>query len=63
MHTSSPNKPKKFKKSFSLKKVDGYDVWDQKEILLIDLIEPGTMINIQMGSLWPPTVQPGLGVK
>jgi len=45
MHTSSPNKPKKFKQTFNNRKVMATVFWDQKGVLLVEFMEPGTTIN------------------
>jgi histone-lysine N-methyltransferase SETMAR len=45
MHTSSPNKPKKFKQMFSNRKVRATVFWDRKGVLLVNFMEPGTTIN------------------
>uniref|UniRef100_A0A2S2QK27 Histone-lysine N-methyltransferase SETMAR n=1 Tax=Sipha flava TaxID=143950 RepID=A0A2S2QK27_9HEMI len=45
MHTNSPNKPKKFKQTFSNRKVMATVFWDQKGPLLVEFMQPGTTIN------------------
>ncbi|XP_063215963.1 histone-lysine N-methyltransferase SETMAR-like [Bacillus rossius redtenbacheri] len=45
IHTFSPNKPKKFKRTFSTKKQMATVFWDHQGVLLVDFMEPGTTIN------------------
>lgn len=47
MHTHSPNKPKKFKQSYSDKKLMATVFWDRKGMLLTEFMEPGTTITSQ----------------
>ncbi|KAJ8876576.1 hypothetical protein PR048_021021 [Dryococelus australis] len=45
IHAHSPNKPKKFKQTFSNKKRVATVFWDHQGVLLIDFMEPGITIN------------------
>lgn len=45
MHTHSPNKPKKFKQTFNNRKVMATVFWDEKGVLLVEFMQPGTKIN------------------
>lgn len=46
-HSSSP-KPKKFKQTQSQRKIMATVFWDQKGVLLVDFMEPGTTITSQV---------------
>ncbi|KFM65929.1 Histone-lysine N-methyltransferase SETMAR, partial [Stegodyphus mimosarum] len=42
MHTNSPKRPKKFKRTFNNCKVMATVFWDQKGVLLVEFMQPGT---------------------
>ncbi|XP_035228430.1 histone-lysine N-methyltransferase SETMAR-like [Stegodyphus dumicola] len=45
MHTNSPKRPTKFKRTFNNRKVMATVFWDQKDVLLVEFMQPGTTIN------------------
>lgn len=45
MHTNSPTRPTKFKRTFNNRKVMATVFWDQKGVLLVEFMQPGTTIN------------------
>lgn len=45
MHTNSPNRPKKFKQTFNNRKIMATVFWDQKGVLLVEFMQPGTTIT------------------
>lgn len=45
MHTHSPSKPKKCKRTFSIRKCLATVFWDRKGVLLVELMERGTTIT------------------
>lgn len=45
MHSSSPSKPKKFKRTFSNRKCMATVFWDRKGVLLVEFMERGTTIT------------------
>ena len=48
MHTHSPNKPKKFKRTLLNKKMMATAFWDRKGILLTEFMAPGTTITSEV---------------
>ena len=48
MHTQSPNKPKKWKQTFSKRKMMVTVFWDRKGILLTEFMTPGTTITSEV---------------
>lgn len=48
MHPHSPNKPKKFKQTFSNRKRMATVFWDRRGVLLVDFMPPGHTINSEV---------------
>jgi hypothetical protein len=48
MHTHSPNKPRKFKQTLSVRKLMATVFWDMKGVLLVDFMPQGTTITSEV---------------
>jgi acyl-CoA thioesterase len=48
MHTHSPKKPKKFKETFSARKLMSAVFWDRKGVLMVEFMQQGTTITAEV---------------
>jgi hypothetical protein len=48
MHTHSPNKPKKFKQTFSARRLMSTVFWVRKGVLMVEFVQKETTITSKM---------------
>jgi hypothetical protein len=48
MHTHSPNRPKRFKKTLSARKLVETVVWNRKGVLMVEFKQQGTTITSEV---------------
>jgi hypothetical protein len=48
MHTHSPNNPKKFKQTLSVRKLMTFVFWDREGVLMVDFMQQGTTVTSEL---------------